>query len=34
MGQRTIAAHRYGLENFGIKISTLSDHYKIESKKL
>ncbi len=34
MGQRTIAAHRYGLEGFGVKISTHADHYKIESKKL
>ena len=34
MGQRTIAAHRYGLENFGINITTHSDYYKIESKKL
>lgn len=34
MGQRTIVAHRYGLEDLGIKITTKDDHYKIESKSL
>jgi len=34
MGHRTIAAHRYGLEELGIKIVTKSDHYRIERKKL
>jgi len=34
MGQRTISAHRYGLEDLGVKIETKSDHYLIESKKL
>ncbi len=34
MGQRTISAHRYGLEDLGVKIDTKSDHYLIESKKL
>lgn len=34
MGQRTIAAHRYGLEEFGPRITTKFDHYLIETKKL
>ena len=34
MGDRTIAAHRYGLEELGIKISTKTDHYLISHKKL
>jgi UDP-N-acetylglucosamine 1-carboxyvinyltransferase len=34
MGERTIAAHKYGLENFGVKIKTLSDSYEISRNKL
>ena len=34
MGQRTISAHKYGLEDLGVKINTKIDHYLIESKKL
>ncbi len=34
MGERTIAAHKYGLEKFGVKIKTLSDSYDIGYKKL
>ncbi|MEI8062132.1 MAG: UDP-N-acetylglucosamine 1-carboxyvinyltransferase [bacterium] len=34
MGQRTIVAHRYGLEALGINILTKDDHYKIEAKTL
>ncbi len=34
MGQRTIAAHRYGLEKLGIKIVTKNDHYQISSSRL
>ncbi|MEQ1561709.1 MAG: UDP-N-acetylglucosamine 1-carboxyvinyltransferase, partial [Nitrospira sp.] len=34
MGQRTIAAHRYGLESLGVKILTKESHYEISSKKL
>ena len=34
MGNRTIAAHRYGLEKFGVKIITKADSYEISSKKL
>ena len=34
MGQRTISAHRYGLEDLGVKIDTKADHYLIETKKL
>ena len=34
MGQRTIAAHRYGLENMGIKISTKDQYYFISAKQL
>lgn len=34
MGNRTIAAHRYGLEAFGVSITTRSDHYRVERKKL
>ena len=29
MGERTIGAHKYGLEKFGVKIKTLSDAYDI-----
>lgn len=29
MGNRTIAAHRYGLEKLGVEISTKKDHYAI-----
>ena len=29
MGERTLGAHRYGLEKFGVKIKTLSDSYDI-----
>jgi UDP-N-acetylglucosamine 1-carboxyvinyltransferase len=34
MGDRTIAAHRYGLESLGIRITTKNDFYQIEAKKL
>lgn len=34
MGQRTIAAHKFGLESFGAKITTKTDHYQIEAGKL
>jgi UDP-N-acetylglucosamine 1-carboxyvinyltransferase len=34
MGQRTIVAHRYGLEALGVKIETKSDYYEISAKKL
>ncbi len=34
MGQRTIAAHRYGLESLGVKIDTKESHYEIKSGKL
>ncbi len=34
MGERTIAAHRYGLEELGIEIETESDFYKISKEKL
>jgi len=34
MGNRTIAAHRYGLEKLGIKIATKNDHYAITTKRL
>src|SRR3989344_5770514 len=34
MGQRTIAAHRYGLEDMGVKIVTKETHYQIKSGKL
>ena len=34
MGNRTIAAHRYGLESLGVRISTKSNFYQIEAKKL
>lgn len=34
MGQRTIAAHRYGLESLGINISTKSSYYEITRKNL
>lgn len=34
MGQRTIAAHRYGLESFGVKIVTKENHYEVKSGKL
>lgn len=34
MGQRTIAAHRYGLESLGVKISTKENFYEIITKKL
>lgn len=34
MGQRTIAAHRFALEELGIKIKTLSDAYEINVGKL
>lgn len=34
MGQRTIAAHRYGLESLGVKISTKETHYEVTHKKL
>lgn len=31
MGERTIAAHRYALEELGLKITTHEDHYKISA---
>ncbi len=34
MGERTIAAHKYGLGKFGVKIKTLSDSYDIRYTKL
>lgn len=34
MGERTISAHKYGLEKFGVNIKTLNDHYEITHKKL
>ncbi len=34
MGQRTIAAHRYGLESLGAKITTKQNYYEITTKKL
>ncbi len=34
MGDRTIAAHRYGLENLGVSIVTKEDYYEIKAKKL
>jgi UDP-N-acetylglucosamine 1-carboxyvinyltransferase len=34
MGQRTIAAHKYGLESFGAKIVTKEDHYQISATKM
>lgn len=34
MGNRTIAAHRYALEELGVKINTKSEYYEISSKKL
>jgi UDP-N-acetylglucosamine 1-carboxyvinyltransferase len=34
MGARTIAAHQYGLEEFGVKVETKSDHYEISYTKL
>ena len=34
MGHRTVIAHRYGLEELGVKIATKSDHYLITHKKL
>ncbi len=34
MGNRTIAAHRYGLEELGVSIKTLENHYHVATKKL
>ncbi len=34
MGQRTIAAHRYGLEAFGVKIDTKENFYHVSREKL
>ncbi len=34
MGARTIAAHKYGLESFGVKIKTKENFYEISSQKL
>ena len=31
MGQRTIAAHRYGLESLGVSITTKESHYEIKN---
>jgi len=34
MGDRTIAAHRHALEEFGVRIKTHDDHYQLTHKKL
>lgn len=34
MGQRTISAHRYGLESLGVNIATRDDCYEVKVKKL
>lgn len=34
LGKRTVAAHIYALEEFGVKIKTTRDNYEISSKKL
>ncbi len=34
LGKRTIAAHAYAFDNFGIKIKTTNDAYKVEAKKI
>ena len=34
MGERTIAAHKYGLNKFGVNIKTVTDRYDISYKKL
>lgn len=34
MGNRTIAAHNYGLEKFGVRIKTKDGYYEVESGKL
>jgi UDP-N-acetylglucosamine 1-carboxyvinyltransferase len=34
MGERTLGAHKYGLEKFGVKIKSLSDSYDISHNKL
>jgi UDP-N-acetylglucosamine 1-carboxyvinyltransferase len=34
MGNRTIAAHRYGLEELGVSIKTKESHYSVSRKKL
>ncbi len=34
MGQRTITAHKYGLESLGVKIKTKESHYEISHNKL
>lgn len=34
MGERTIAAHRYGLEELGVKIRTDKDYYNVSAHKL
>jgi UDP-N-acetylglucosamine 1-carboxyvinyltransferase len=34
LGKRTIAAHTYALEEFGVKIKTTDDNYEINAKKL
>ncbi|MEI6316700.1 MAG: UDP-N-acetylglucosamine 1-carboxyvinyltransferase [bacterium] len=34
MGERSISAHKYGLEKFGVKIKTLENHYQISHTKL
>jgi len=34
MGQRTITAHRYGLESLGVRIVTNEEHYTIKNTKL
>lgn len=34
MGNRTIAAHRFGLEELGVAIATRDDHYAVSRKKL
>ena len=34
MGERTVSAHKYGLEKFGVKTKTLNDSYEISYTKL
>jgi UDP-N-acetylglucosamine 1-carboxyvinyltransferase len=34
MGNRTIAAHRYGLEELGVRIVTREDHYAVDADRL
>ena len=34
LGERSVRPHLFALENFGVKIKTIHDHYEVESKKL